>query len=50
MECPYGHGVMQSEYLQEEWVRVNSQTWPVRSECPKCHLRIYSTIKEGKKV
>lgn len=48
MQCD--HEVVTTTYLDDEVKRSQSSVWRIRKECENCHLRIYTTIQEAKKV
>lgn len=49
MDCFRCHVPMNSELLDDEITRHHSETWRVRRECPKCHVRVYQLVKVAKK-
>ena len=47
MNCPHCNELMTVDFLDELFWGSRVR---VRNECPQCHLRVYSVLKEAKKV
>lgn len=50
MFCPRCEQQMTVEFLDDELKRSEMKLLRVKKECPKCFLRLFCNLREGKKV
>lgn len=49
MECTRCNRLMELTFLDDELVLCQTGKTRVKHECPKCHVRVYGTVRGGKK-